>query len=140
MHISASVESTSSTHRVELSTNGNSRPLNIPPKSPGPGSSVNGGEALFLALATCYCNDVFREAAREGIDIVKVRVDVEGEFGGVGEPARNVTYTCHAEARNTTIDAATKLLRHTDTVAEIQNTLRQGMPVVLTAVTVDIVD
>ena len=33
-------------------------------KSPGRGSAVNGGEFLVLALATCYCNDLYREAER----------------------------------------------------------------------------
>jgi dienelactone hydrolase len=35
--------------------------------SSGLGSSANGGELLFLVLATCYCNDVYREAAKRGI-------------------------------------------------------------------------
>ena len=123
-----------------MDTNGVSKTLSVPPKPSGIGSSVNGGEALFLALATCYCNDVFREAAREGIDIVEVEVQVYGEFGGVGEPARNVHYSCSAKARNAEQIDIENLLRHTDTVAEIQNTLRLGMPVVLTNVSAIIVD
>jgi uncharacterized OsmC-like protein len=41
---------------------------------------------LFLALATCYCNDIFREAAKQGLKIDGVEVKVEGEFGAEGEP------------------------------------------------------
>ena len=140
MQISAFVRSNLGGFEAQASTNGITKSVVIPPKSTGFGSSVNGGEALFLALATCYCNDVFREAAREGMVFVDVSVDVKGEFGGLGQPARNVTYSCKAKARDTSIEEAERLLRHTDTVAEIQNTLRQGMPVVLTSVDVEIVD
>jgi len=53
---------------------------------------------------------------------------VEGEFGGVGEPARNVTYRASVTAR---VDETQirELMRHTDRIAEIQNTLRMGVPV-----------
>lgn len=44
----------------------------------------------MLALASCYCNDVYREANEKGIKID--RVEVEAEFVSKGEPAKNVTY------------------------------------------------
>jgi hypothetical protein len=40
--------------------------LTVPPKSDGAGSNVNDDEFLMLALATCYCNDLYRDAARLG--------------------------------------------------------------------------
>jgi organic hydroperoxide reductase OsmC/OhrA len=48
------------------------------------------GELLCLALATCYCNDVYREASRRGLAIRGVEVGVAAEFGGRGEPARRL--------------------------------------------------
>jgi hypothetical protein len=59
-----------------------------------------------------------------------VSVEVTGEFGGPGEPARNVVYrpSVEADATPAQIEA---LLRHTDTVAEIHNTLRLGCAVTL---------
>jgi uncharacterized OsmC-like protein len=92
------------------------------------GSLANGGELLFLALATCYCNDVYREAAKRGIAVERVEVEVEGEFGGVGEPARNVTYHARVTARASEANIQ-ELMAHTDRVAEIQNTLRVETPV-----------
>ena len=128
MKISATVNSSKDNHQVVLTTNDLSHRIEIPPKTTGNGSSANGGELLFLALATCYCNDIYREAARLNIEITGVEVDVEGEFGGVGEPARNVTYRASVTARADETQIR-ELMRHTDRIAEIQNTLRMGAPV-----------
>lgn len=135
MRITARVENRHNHHNVALATNAQPRTLDIPPKATGYGSSANGGELLFLALATCYCNDVYREAAKRGIEVTAVEVVVDGEFGGPGEPARNITY--HAKVTGKASAAELEALaRHTDTVAEIQNTLRAGAPVVLSAIEV----
>jgi uncharacterized OsmC-like protein len=66
--------------------------IHIPPKPSGYGSSANGAELLFLALATCYCNDIHREAAKRRIKVKQVEVEVQGDFSAEGEPAKNVTY------------------------------------------------
>ena len=87
-------------------------------------------ELLFLALATCYCNDLYREAARREIEITSVEVTVEGDFGREGEPAKNTT--CSAKVHGqATENAIRELLQHTDKVAEIQNTVRIGTSVTL---------
>jgi uncharacterized OsmC-like protein len=112
-----------------VSTDGRASPLPVPGRAGG-GSSVNGGELLCLALATCYCNDVYREAARRGLAIGGVAVEVEAEFGGPGEPARQIRYTAHVESDATAAELEA-LLRHTDTVAEVHNTVRVGTPVEL---------
>jgi OsmC-like protein len=51
------------------------------PSRDGYGSGTNGGELLFLVLATCYSNDVYREARKRGIQVESVEVEVTGEFG-----------------------------------------------------------
>ncbi len=135
MKISARVESGAGNLDVTVATNNQEHPLSIPPKATGLGSSVNGGELLFLALATCYCNDVYREAARRGIRVDEVEVHVDGEFGAEGEGARGVSYRARVAAA-ASADEIRARLRHTDTVAEIQNTLRGGTPVVLAGVEV----
>lgn len=75
-----------------VTTNDTTHTIDIRPKTTSYGSSANGGELLFLALATCYCNDIYREAAARRIEVTAVEVEVEGEFGAPGEPAHNVTY------------------------------------------------
>lgn len=114
-----------------LRTAGREHALTISPRPDGFGSSANGGELLFLALATCYCNDIYREARKRNIAVQSVEVEVSGEFGAEGEPARNISYHASVKA-NAPQAQILELLKHTDTVAEIQNTLRKGVPVVLT--------
>jgi organic hydroperoxide reductase OsmC/OhrA len=63
------------------------------------GSSVNGGELLFLALATSYCNACIVDAAKRGIELDSVEVQVTGEFGTEGVPARNIRYTASVALR-----------------------------------------
>jgi uncharacterized OsmC-like protein len=122
---SAQVKNSEGSHHVLLATGENQNELAIAPKATGFGSSVNGGELLFLALATCYCNDLYREAQKQNIPVKSVQVDVEGEFDGVpGHPAQNVVYHVLVEAEASE-EAILALVHHTDTVAEIQNTLRQ---------------
>ncbi|MGI8484096.1 MAG: OsmC family protein [Thermomicrobiales bacterium] len=131
MKISAQVQNREGKHHATVTTNGNAHAIAIPPRASGFGSSANGGELLFLALATCYCNDIYREAAKRGIQVEQVDVDVDGEFGAEGEPAANVTYRAKVVA-NATEAEIEDLMRQADTLAEIQNTLRVQTPVTLT--------
>jgi organic hydroperoxide reductase OsmC/OhrA len=135
MKISAQVENSKGQHQVTLTTNDNSRSIHIPPKSTGFGSSANGGELLFLALATCYCNDVYREAAKRNITVDRVEVEVTGDFGAEGDPAQNVTYSAKVHAKGKEAEIR-ELMAYTDTVAEIQNTLREGTAVKLAGIEV----
>jgi organic hydroperoxide reductase OsmC/OhrA len=128
--IRARIENSFGEHRTALTTNDNSHSIAIPPRESGFGSSANGGELLFLALATCYCNDIYREAAKRGIEVERVEVDVEGQFGAAGEPATGVTYRAKVVAHGTEAEIR-DLMRQTDTFAEIQNTLRVQTPVTL---------
>ena len=131
MKIRARVESGEGRHAAQVQTNEQAQEVRIAPKVNGLGSSVSGGELLFLALATRYCNDIFREASRLGTRVVQVEVEVQGEFGGVGEPGRNIHYGARVAAYAPEAEIL-ELMRHTDRVAEIQTTRRAGMPVSLT--------
>lgn len=130
MRICASVSSSASGHEVTVSTGDSSRALPIARKAAGPGSSVNGGEFLMLALATCYCNDLFREAARLGIPIDSAEVEASADFPGIGLAAANISYRATVRSSAATADVQ-RLLRETDAVAEVHNTIRAGVPVQL---------
>ena len=129
--ISAQVKSRKGYQEVNLETNGNAHSIAIAPGSTGYGSSANGGELLFLALATCYCNDIYRDAKKRDIKVHHVQVAVSGDFGETpGSRAQNITYKAIVEAEADE-EAILDLMRYTDTVAEIQNTLRAGTDVTL---------
>jgi organic hydroperoxide reductase OsmC/OhrA len=97
---------------------------------PSGGSAVNGGEFLMLALATCYCNDLYREAARLGVPLESVEVEASASFEGVGIAARDIRYSARVKSEAAAGDIE-RLLRETDAVAEVHNTLRRGASVTL---------
>jgi organic hydroperoxide reductase OsmC/OhrA len=130
MEISAVVRNAASRHEVAVATDGNERALALPAKLSGGGSAVNGGELLMLALATCYCNDLYREAARLGIALDGVEVRASARFAGVGLAASDIRYRARVSSPASAERIAT-LLRETDAVAEIHNTVRAGAPVLL---------
>lgn len=132
MRISASVRNTRSSHEARVETSEKPQRLKVPKKAAGRGSSVNGGELLMLALATCYCNDLFREAERLGLVLNEVEVKACADFEGVGLAATNVRYRAKVKSPAPR-EAIEALLRETDAVAEIQNTVRGSVPVTLEA-------
>jgi organic hydroperoxide reductase OsmC/OhrA len=130
MEISAILKSSGRDQAASVRTGSDERPLSIPANGTGPGSGVNGGELLMLALATCYCNDLYREAGRLGITLEGVEVEATANFPGVGLAATDIRY--RAKVSSPADPAAiVDLLRHTDAVAEVHNTVRSGVPVVL---------
>ena len=74
----------------------------------------------------CFCNDITgKKKNYPGVNVV-----VKGEFGAEGEPGSNFTYRVNvtADASEAAID---ELIRYTDNIAEIHNTLRQGLAITL---------
>lgn len=128
MKITATVTNRGTTHQVHVATAGDTKVLPVPAKASGAGSAVNGGEFLMLALATCYCNDVYREAQRLGIVVEGLEVEASADFEGIGLAATNVRYRARVSSPADDAQVA-RLLRETDAVAEIHNTLRAGVPV-----------
>ena len=96
-----------------------------PTEGGGGGLGFNGGQLLYLAVAGCISNDLFREARAEGIELSSVRVKVGGDF--VGEPAVSDEILYEVEVEG---DAPQERLRvlvdHVDEIAEIPNSLRRG--------------
>jgi len=132
MLISATVDNKFQRHQITLTTSGKSHTLDVQPRASGLGSSANGGELLCLAMATCYCNDLYREAAKRGIEVMGVEVQANAEFEAEGAPAKRLSYRVVVRA-NAPEASIRELITHTDKVAEVQNTLRLGLPVGLEA-------
>ena len=91
----------------------------------GKGLGFNGGQLLYLAVAGCISNDLFREARASGIEPTHVRVRVSGDF--VGEPpvSSEIQYEVE-EDWDAPSDRLRALAAHVDEIAEIPNMLRQG--------------
>lgn len=129
MTISATIKNSAAENSITVATEGSLKTINIPGKAAG-GCSVNGGELLFLALATCCCNDLYREAAKRSMKIDAVEVCVSGHFGAEGEAGSNISYSVRLQSDHTK-DEVQDLINYVDQIAEIHKTLRQGVAVTL---------
>ena len=130
MQISVNISSSQDRHRISVSSNGDEKSISIDPKITGFGSSVNGGEMLLLSLATCFCNDLYREAKKRSVQIDAVEIFCSGQFGGEGEPGSDFTYRAKVDSPASP-EEIQALLRITDQMAEVHNTLRKGLAITL---------
>ena len=133
MKYSASMQSIDGRLDVLMKKGDKENTIEIAPQHKGFGSSISGGEILFLAIATCYCNDIYREGMKLGIKVDSVEVDVDGDYMAAGEPATNVTCRIKVIAQASE-DGIRKLIEHTDSIAEIPMSLRRGTPISLTGI------
>lgn len=102
--------------------------IDRPKEAGGMGLGFNGGELLLFAVGGCYSNDVFREADKRGIAVKNVRVTVTTDWAGDPVRAQNLSFSVEVEADATEAEIS-QLIRHTDSVAEIPNSLRLGTEV-----------
>ena len=105
-----------------------------PADAGGRGLGFNGGELLYLAIAGCVSNDLFREARAAGIELERVRVTVRGDFSGDPAVSTDVEYDVEIEG-DATPDRLRELVQHVDAIAEIPNSLRRGTRVRLGSAT-----
>jgi putative redox protein len=103
-----------------------------PEEGGGGAKGFNGGQLLYLAVAGCISNDLFREASRFGVELNSVRVTVDGDFSGNPAVSDAITYDVELSGRGD-LDA---LVREVDRIAEIPNTIRQGAPVSLRKISI----
>ena len=99
----------------------------------GGGLGFNGGQLLNLAVAGCVSNDLFREAAKRGIVVDQVRVTVTCDYEGDPAVATPIEYEVEIEG-DADADELERLVRYTDSIAEIPNSLRRGTEVGLVRV------
>ncbi|KKJ94603.1 OsmC family protein [Micromonospora sp. HK10] len=94
----------------------------------GDGLGFNGGQLLYLAVAGCVSNDLFREARALGITLHRVEISVHGDFTGDPAVSTEIGYDVRLVGD---ADAARlrELVDRVDAIAEIPNSLRRGTPV-----------
>jgi uncharacterized OsmC-like protein len=129
----ARIHNSEGQHTAEVSAGRHTASISIASKLSGFGSSVSGGELLMLAMATCFCNDIYREALQMNFEVISVDVECSGDFPAEGAPVTAVKYTASITARAPE-EQIRELAARTDREAEVQNTVRKGIPVELTEV------
>jgi putative redox protein len=102
----------------------------------GRGLGFNGGQLLNLAVAACLSNDLFREAARNGIELRRVRVTAHSEYGGTPTVSGPIEVEVEVDG-DAPAERLAELVRLVDRVAEIPNSLRRGTQVRLAATRVN---
>ncbi len=86
----------------------------------------------MLAIGGCYSNDIFREAAKRGLVVRNAQVTVNADWAGDPVRAQNVSFSVVVEADAPEAEIL-DLIRHTDRIAEIPNSLPLGTEVRLAA-------
>lgn len=107
-----------------------------PVEAGGGGLGFNGGQLLNLAVAACISNDLFREAARDGIVLRRVRVGARSDYGGEPAVSGPIDYEVEVDGDATT-DRLAELVRAVDRIAEIPNSIRGATEVRLATVRIN---
>jgi len=102
-----------------------------PTAAGGGGLGFNGGQLLYLSIAACWSNDLYREAATMGIELDGVEITVDGDFParGSGSTPISVEVVVRSSAPEARVRA---LIAEVERVAEIPRTIRD-----VTAITVN---
>lgn len=133
VEISATVRNAGTSHEVEVSTQGSRRTQGVPAQwCRGWVCRQRRGVPDARAGHLLRQRDLYREAKRLGVSLETVEVEASTDFPGVGLAASNVTHRARVKS-SATVEQIERLLRETDAVAEVHNTVRmptavQSMP------------
>lgn len=99
-----------------------------PTMAGGGGVGFSGGQLLYLSIAACLSNDLYREAASMGIELDGVEIEVDGDFParGGGSTAIAVDLAIRTAASDEQVQA---LVAEVERVAEIPRTIREAPPI-----------
>jgi putative redox protein len=103
-----------------------------PAAAGGGGLGFNGGQLLYLAIAACWSNDLYREAATMGIELDGVEISVDGDFPARGEGSTPIAVdlTIRSTAPQ---ERLRELVAEVERVAEIPLAIRDSPPIAVTA-------
>ena len=99
-----------------------------PSAARGGGLGFNGGQLLYMSIAACWSNDLYREAATMGIELDGVEISVDGDFPGRGSGSTPVTVEVVVRSRAPE-DRVRALIAEVERVAEIPRAIREGPPI-----------
>ena len=87
---------------------------------------------MYLSIAACWSNDLYREAATMGIELDGVEITVDGDFParGSGSTPISVDLVVRSTAPE---DRVRELIAEVERVAEIPRAIREGPAITLRA-------
>jgi putative redox protein len=99
-----------------------------PTAAGGGGLGFNGGQLLYLSIAACWSNDLYREATTMGIELDGVEITVDGDFParGSGSTPIAVDVVVHSSAPE---ERVRELIAEVERVAEIPRAIRDATPI-----------
>jgi uncharacterized OsmC-like protein len=129
----------SDAYRVQLRTVGDgptalgqSGPFTLtvdrPAAAGGGGLGFSGGQLLYMAIAACWSNDLYREAATMGIELHGVEITVDGDFPARGEGSTPITVDVVVRSPAPE-DRVRELIAEVERVAEIPRAISEGPPI-----------
>ena len=96
-----------------------------PTASGGGGLGFNGGQLLYLSIAACWSNDLYREAATMGIELDGVEITVDGDFPARGSGSTPISV--EVVVRSSAPEARVRdLIAEVERVAEIPRAIRDA--------------
>lgn len=103
-----------------------------PAAAGGGGLGFNGGQLLYLSIAACWSNDLYREAATMGVELDAVEITVDGDFParGSGSTPISVAVVVHSSAPE---ERVRELIAEVERVAEIPRAIRDATPITVNA-------
>ncbi len=98
----------------------------------GGGLGFNGGQLLYLSIAACWSNDLYREAATMGIELDGVEITVDGDFPSRGSGSSPITVDLVVRS-SAPEDRVRELVAEVERVAEIPRAIREGPSIAVQA-------
>lgn len=99
-----------------------------PAAAGGGGLGFNGGQLLYLSIAACWSNDLYRESATMGIELDGVEISVDGDFPARGSGSTPITVDLVVRSRAPESEVRA-LIAEVERVAEIPRAIREGPPI-----------
>jgi organic hydroperoxide reductase OsmC/OhrA len=103
-----------------------------PTAAGGGGLGFNGGQLFYLAIAACWSNDLYREAATMGIELDGVEITVDGDFPARGSGSTPITVDVLVRS-SASEERLQELIAEVERVAEIPRAIRDATPVEVNA-------
>jgi organic hydroperoxide reductase OsmC/OhrA len=99
-----------------------------PAAAGGGGLGFNGGQLLYLAIAACWSNDLYREATTMGVELDGVEITVDGDFPARGSGSTPIMVDVVVRS-SAPLERVKELIAVVEGVAEIPRAIRDATPI-----------